>query len=163
MTYHMFVCPKFILRPFLRSHYVSGGIRFGKCCTFVLKSVGIDILAASGGLYAILGGYYYSIPLEHGRNGFSNSKKDEHGRNGFINSKPPKWISHHQKIILRSFLRLHLASGGLRFEKCRTLVLKSESTWELWIISEEMKLNMSEIDTATLKKKRNDISHVCMS
>ena len=90
MTYHMCVCPKFILRPFLRSHYASGGIRFGKCCTFVLKSVGIDILAASGGLYAILGGYYYSIPLEHGRNGFSNSKKNEHGRNGFINSKPPE-------------------------------------------------------------------------
>ena len=44
------------------------------------------------------------------------------------------------KNDLEAFLRPHLASGGLRYEKCRTLVLKSVGTCrELWIISERMK------------------------
>ena len=34
-------------------------------------------LTCSGGLNAILGGNFYSKALEHGRNGFSNSKKNE--------------------------------------------------------------------------------------
>ena len=56
-----------------------------------------------GGLNATLGGYNYSKPLEHGRNGFSNSKK-------------------------KKFLRPHLESSGHRFENCCTLVLKSVVT-----------------------------------
>ena len=90
---------------------------------YISKLIFLTVLAASGGLNAILGGNHYSKPLEHGRNGFSNSKKQTN-RND---------ISHMR------FWGQHLASGGLRFEKCRTLVLKSVGTWGLWIISERMK------------------------
>ena len=45
-----------------------------------------------------------------------------------------------RKIILRHFLRQHLASGGHRFEKCPTLVLNYEGTSQLLIISEKMRL-----------------------
>ena len=44
-----------------------------------------------------------------------------------------------RKIILRHFLRQHLASGGHRFEKCPTLVLNYEGTSQLLIISEKMR------------------------
>ena len=41
-----------------------------------------------------------------------------------------------QKIILRPFLRPHLASDILQFEKCPTLVLKYVNITQLLIISE---------------------------
>ena len=63
------------------------------------------VLAASGGLNATLGGYHYSKPLEHGRNGFSHSK-----------------MTYHVCLCPKNHLE---AAFGLRFEKCRTLVLKS--------------------------------------
>ena len=55
------------------------------------------------------------------------------------NQKLPEMTYHmclcRQKIILRPFWRPHLATGGLLFEKCSTLVLKYEGTSQFDIVS----------------------------
>ena len=44
-----------------------------------------------------------------------------------------------QKIIMRPFLRLHLASGSLCLKKFPTLVPKYENTAQMWMISKRMR------------------------
>ena len=81
-----------------------------------------------GGLDAIVGGYYYSKPIEDGRNGYSNSKNLEMTYHMFSCSK-----NH-----LEPFLRPHLTSGGLRLEKCPSMVPNYQNTAQMWMIREGM-------------------------
>ena len=92
------------------------------------------VLAASGGLDVTFGGYHYLKPLEVGRNGFSYSKKTWKWHITCVNVKNN----------LGAFLRSNLASGGLRFEKCPTLVANYWNTAQMWMMSEGMRLIAQE-------------------
>ena len=79
-------------------------------------------------------------------------KKSKKAEMDSATQKSPNWYItcvYVQKITLRQFLRPHLASGSLRFEKCRTLVIKSVGTYQLWIINEGMRLISQKMRVGT--------------
>ena len=82
----------------------------------------------------------------------SKKKKSKKAEMDSATQKSPNWYItcvYVQKITLRQFLRPHLASGSLRFEKCRTLVIKSVGTYQLWIINEGMRLISQKMRVGT--------------